>query len=917
MNGKREMIRELTQSAWSILQKYENDERDGLLTREQAQQTALSRIQYLRYGDEGKDYFWVTDMQPVMMMHPHRSDLNGQDLRDFTDPAGNRMFVKFVETVEKSTYGYVDYMWQWKDDSLHIVPKLSFVKHFEPWDWVIGTGIYIEDVKKEISALTKRMISISIGISILIAFMLMYLIKQGLQIERKKTAAEHELQESREKYRTLVEAATEGLIMLVNGKISFSNAVISKLTGFSPDELRHFTIKELISKNNNQAIIETFSKNSVKAGRYELNLAHKEGGFAEVLITASTTKFYGKFVNIIIVKDVSADHSSELAVIDYPKLLSNLNLGFFKAKIDTKGCFLYANPSTLNILGYDSLDELSNEPILGMLTEKQDRNDLRKALVKEGFVKNKVLRIRRKNRHLVYVNVSLVVLNEVHTDELICDGMIEDISQQQTEKAEQQSMIASLKSACLWPEQAVRAFMLPAHQLHTEASLSDAVKAMNIHQTSCLLITQGHQHLGILTKTDIQERILGLKLKMDNPVYLVMSSPLVSIPDDFPLGEAMQICQKHHINHLAVKDQSGKLIGVFHTELVYQNLLNNMRFYLDEIEAAQSPRMLASSHSKLQTLVSPLIQSEIHTTYISRLITLYSDAISKRIIALGIEACGPPPAAFAFIAMGSEGRKEETLLTDQDNALVYEDIPKGQEDLVKAYFLQLGEYVCTALDHVGYAFCKGKVMASNPQWCKPLSEWKKHFVNWISKPEPKNLLDASIFFDLRFVYGEEKLVIRLQDTITAAIGKHPLFCYHMALNTYNTKVNQISTGNILTGEHSDTLDLKLAMIPITMFARTYALKHALYYTNTLERLQAMHERNIIHPKTLEEMMYAFNILMQLRLKNQLRQIDQKQPPSNTLDTSHHLDFEVYVLKRVLSLIPNYQQRIKQDFSLNV
>ncbi len=113
-NGKREMIKELTNAALSILSKYENDERAGLLTREEAQKTAISRIQYLRYGDENKDYFWITDMIPKMIVHPYRNDLNGKDLTDFTDPHGKRMFVEFVETVKKSDHGYVDYMWQWK-----------------------------------------------------------------------------------------------------------------------------------------------------------------------------------------------------------------------------------------------------------------------------------------------------------------------------------------------------------------------------------------------------------------------------------------------------------------------------------------------------------------------------------------------------------------------------------------------------------------------------------------------------------------------------------------------------------------------------------------------------------------------------------------------------------------------------------
>ena len=261
MNGKREMIKELTNSAWSILAKYEKDEKEGLLTREEAQNTAKSRIQYLRYGDESKDYFWITDMRPYMVMHPFRPDLNGKDLSEFKDPHGKRLFVEFVEIVKKSEHGYVDYMWQWKDDSLRIVPKLSYVRIFKPWNWVIGTGVYIEDVEREITALTRRLMWISAGIFVLIALLLLYISNQSLNTERKRVLAEKELQESKDRYRTLVEAATEGLIMLTGGRISFSNNIITKITGYSGNELISRNFHELISKNNNKDIREINSLN--------------------------------------------------------------------------------------------------------------------------------------------------------------------------------------------------------------------------------------------------------------------------------------------------------------------------------------------------------------------------------------------------------------------------------------------------------------------------------------------------------------------------------------------------------------------------------------------------------------------------------------------------------------------------------
>ncbi len=146
LDRKREMIRELTNSAWSILASYERDEQNGLLTREQAQALAITRIEALRYGPEGKDYFWIQDMQPRMIMHPYRTDLNGQELLSFTDPRGVRIFVEFADLVRREGEGYIDYVWQWKDDPQRLEPKESYVKGFAPWGWIIGTGIYTDDV---------------------------------------------------------------------------------------------------------------------------------------------------------------------------------------------------------------------------------------------------------------------------------------------------------------------------------------------------------------------------------------------------------------------------------------------------------------------------------------------------------------------------------------------------------------------------------------------------------------------------------------------------------------------------------------------------------------------------------------------------------------------------------------------------
>lgn len=917
MNGKREMIKELTNSALSILSKYENDEREGLLTREEAQETAISRIQYLRYGEENKDYFWITDMTPVMIVHPYRNDLNGKDLTHFQDPHGKRMFVEFVETVKKSEHGYVDYMWQWKDDSLHIVPKLSYVKIFKPWNWVIGTGIYIEDAKKEIAAMTNRMVWISVGISILIAFLLFYIIKQSLNIERKRREAEDELHRSKEKYLTLVEAATEGLIMLIDRKISFANAIISKMTGYNTSELVDLPLDEIISKNNNSDIIEAFSGNTIKGGKFELNLNKKNGGFIEVLVTSTTTVFYGKDVNIIIVKDISGDANPGFSSVDYQQLISTLNVGFFKAHIDKKGKIIFANETAIKILGFNHLDELAEINILGLLASSEDRKSVRTSLVEDGFVKNKVLKIQKKDGSLSVVAISLIVLNNTSDDGILCDGIIDDITLLENEKAITNEVIASLKANAFQIEQAVGTYINPLVSINSEVSLEEVIQFIARRKTDYVLLTnKTGDFVGIITNTDIQKRILQLKLKLDNPAYLIMSSPIIYTSAHTSVFEAMQICEEHKIQHLPVKNTSGETIGMFDVETIRQDISRSLSFLISKIQIAETPEALKQIYGQLIVLIKPLIKSELSVKNLTAITSAFSDAAIKRIIEIAISELGEPPTGFSFICMGSEGRKEETLYTDQDNAIIYADVPKEKENLTQAYFLKLGEKVCYALDYMGYSYCKGNIMAQNPQWCVSLTEWKKYFANWIATPEPQNLLDATIFFDFRNCYGDESLAISLRNTINHAIEEYPTFLYHLAHNTYYTKPQQLSSNLLSSDKSSDSVDIKSALAPIIMLARTYAFQHQIMATNTRERLEVIKEKRIVSNSTVDEVLFIYNYLMKLRYRNQVDLLEKKLPYSNSLNVRDMIDIEVYMLKKALSTIPEFQNKVKLDFRIS-
>lgn len=197
MERKKEMIRELTTSAWNILAKLNNDEQKGILTRHEAQRMAVEQIRNLHYGQELKDYYWINDMSPRMIIHPYRTDLNGQDLSNYTDPDGKKVFMEMVDVVKKHHSGYVNYKWQANDNPENIVSKISYIKGFSPWGWIIGTGIYTDDVKKEIDYVIQNIMAVSIVICMINVLLFANITRVSYLTHKKQRAAELELKKTK------------------------------------------------------------------------------------------------------------------------------------------------------------------------------------------------------------------------------------------------------------------------------------------------------------------------------------------------------------------------------------------------------------------------------------------------------------------------------------------------------------------------------------------------------------------------------------------------------------------------------------------------------------------------------------------------------------------------------------------------
>lgn len=304
MARKREMIRELTNSAWSILAAHDADARVGRLSFDEARQQAREEIRHLRYGPEGKDYFWITDTSPRMVMHPWRNELEGRDLSDFRDPDGVSLFVEFARLAESEEHGYLDYIWQWKDDPNRLEPKEAYVRIYRPWGWVIGTGIYIEDVEREIEAITRRMIDLSASIAILIGLILVYIIHQSYRVERRRRRAESDLRASQTRYRLLVEASTEGTLMILDGRCVEANPTFLAMAGHDAATLPFLGGDDLFPPpaSGGEGLTGRFEREE-NPSRLSTNLRRPDGRNVPVLVTPTRIELAGRRGWILVVRE--------------------------------------------------------------------------------------------------------------------------------------------------------------------------------------------------------------------------------------------------------------------------------------------------------------------------------------------------------------------------------------------------------------------------------------------------------------------------------------------------------------------------------------------------------------------------------------------------------------------------------------
>lgn len=454
------------------------------------------------------------------------------------------------------------------------------------------------------------------------------------------------------------------------------------------------------------------------------------------------------------------------------------------------------------------------------------------------------------------------------------------------------------------------------------ATVAGAAQLMTRWKVGSVVVLDDNARVaGIVTDRDLRTRVVAPGLSPSAPITRVMSSPVVGIAPGALAFDALLEMMRRGIRHLAVTAE-GRLLGVVSShDLVLLQGVHPVGL-VREIEAAESQDGLVALAPRVPSVVKWLAAGGAGATEIGRLVAELNDRLVRRALDLVLSAVeaaghGRPPVPFAWLAAGSEGRREQTLKTDQDNGLLYRDPPPGLDAAVAEYFERVAIGMGETLGRLGFPPCPGGFMASNARWRQPESVWRQYFRSWMETPEPGPLLQASLFFDLRPIAGAEEIGRALWDWVCEQTPSQTLFLRHMAKTALERHVPLGFFGGFVlerSGAHKGRLDLKArGVLPITQAMRVYALSLGARETNTVDRLAAAGAGGIFRPAEVAEISDAYEVLARLRLARHLACLDEGRAPDNFIDPGALGKADRLLLREAFKSIAWVQRLIEDRF----
>lgn len=460
----------------------------------------------------------------------------------------------------------------------------------------------------------------------------------------------------------------------------------------------------------------------------------------------------------------------------------------------------------------------------------------------------------------------------------------------------------------------------------TETTVTEVARLMSRRGAGAAVVTAADgRPIGIVTDRDLRRKVVAeARDPQATAVSQIMSAPVVTVDPDASAFEALVEMTRRDIHHLPLV-ANGRLVGVVASDdLVFAQAAHPVTL-AREIGRGESVAELHDAAGRVTGLVRRLVEEGGAAHEVARLVTELNDRLVLRALTLVLRALAAdegarPPGAFCWLAFGSEGRREQTLRTDQDNGLVYADAEEAPGPAA-AFYRRLSERMTAALVEIGFPPCPGRIMASNPEWCQPLSVWRRYFDRWMGETTPEHVLAASIFFDLRPLGGEEDLGDRLVQHIGATAPKETLFLRRMAKDVVDDGLPLGLFGRVVVerrGAHRGAVDLKRGgSRQLVGAARVHALAQGLGETNTVDRLRASVARGIHTEAETRDIVAAYQHLLRLRLTHQLDQLDRGEGVDNHVRVDELSRADALLLRDALRLVAEVQRRVRHHYGTDL
>ena len=448
-----------------------------------------------------------------------------------------------------------------------------------------------------------------------------------------------------------------------------------------------------------------------------------------------------------------------------------------------------------------------------------------------------------------------------------------------------------------------------------DQSVREAARLMRDRHISCLPVVDGEALVGIVTSGDLRDRVVAEGADVETPVASVMTPQPFTLDAESLAYDALLAMTQRAISHLPIMERD-RLAGVITSTNLVRRQAQSAVILVSEIYKHETYEDLAAIVAQLPQLLVNLVEAGTSAQNIGHITTSICDATTKRLLQLAEARLGPPPVPYLWLASGSQARREQTGVSDQDNCLVLDDGYDAAEH--GAYFRELAKFVSDGLNACGYIYCPGDMMATNDQWRQPLQTWQRYFASWIAEPAPMAQMLTSVMFDMRGIWGELSLLDAIMDVALEKARANSIFIAHLVSNalTHTPPIGFFRNFVLIRGgEHKHRFDLKHSgVVPIVDIARVYALEAGIREVNTHERLIACREAGALSESGGRDLLEAFEFISILRLKHQARQVRAGQAPDNFVapdDLSHfersHLKDAFQIVKTIQSAMANTHQ----------